>query len=302
MKNTVFDLVVCPLCYGALRVVSDEALHCLHCRHEYSIIDGIPILLTEENIFQADERRFRDNLAYDQALQTDSEIMQEIAQHHVVKVMQHNVERFLQGCKQDDVVLDIGIGFGWHWLDVSDEIQVVGIDFSLTNLKVAKKLLRGRQNVSLICADARALPVKSESIAKIWSVQTFQHFSEELFRIVLQELERVIRREGVIEIIGLNYPLLLRIIYLLCGKRMQKCSQMKQMKLYRYLPQELSSFIGVFERTVKSSFRYSEFFFHPPVKPSIYPLAFERMFEKFLLLGRFCARQIHLIVQCEYED
>lgn len=45
----LLEILVCPKCRGALRLVeSSAALECDHCRLRYPIRDDIPILLIDE--------------------------------------------------------------------------------------------------------------------------------------------------------------------------------------------------------------------------------------------------------------
>jgi uncharacterized protein len=45
--STLGDLLVCPSCHGELRVTAD-LLMCTVCSREYPIIDGIPVLISQE--------------------------------------------------------------------------------------------------------------------------------------------------------------------------------------------------------------------------------------------------------------
>jgi uncharacterized protein YbaR (Trm112 family) len=38
------DLLVCPVCFGRLRLVG-ETVECLGCRRRYPVVDGLPVLL-----------------------------------------------------------------------------------------------------------------------------------------------------------------------------------------------------------------------------------------------------------------
>jgi uncharacterized protein YbaR (Trm112 family) len=48
VPQQLLELLVCPKCRGELEYKRDEALVCHHCRLEYPVRDGIPIMLIDE--------------------------------------------------------------------------------------------------------------------------------------------------------------------------------------------------------------------------------------------------------------
>lgn len=45
----LLEILICPACHGAIRVVNDEAgLECRSCGRVYPVRDGIPVMLVDE--------------------------------------------------------------------------------------------------------------------------------------------------------------------------------------------------------------------------------------------------------------
>ncbi len=171
----------------------------------------------------------------------------------------------------------------------------MGIDLSLGNLQLARRLLGATDRVALVCADAAALPLRRASVAGIWSVQTFQHMPDAVFERAKTELDRTLRDDFQMEISNLNPGLLQRVLYRLAGRRLHRRGRVGEMELTRRTGREWIRAWSDLRpgRSVVSS-GYSELFFHPELRlrPHRYPLWAERILARIPAVARLIARQV----------
>lgn len=305
LKAAIEDILVCPACKGALSLDNTGiCVDCLRCHRAYPIKDGVLVFLDDRSVVQAEERRFRDALAAEYIGSDPNALLEIVAQHHCVPLMQRLAEAFHARLKSQEWLLDIGTGFGWHWIEQSEGAKILGVDMSLGNLSLARQLL-GRNNprVAFICADAATLPIRERSISGLWSVQVFQHFPPEVLHSVLAELHRVMRDEFVMELYNLNPALFHRAIYRLFGKRLHCSGKVGPMELTRLAAEEWAAFWRPFRggRT-QISCGYSELFFHPDlrIRPRRYPIGLEEaLVTKVPRLAALFARQVRVRVMSD---
>jgi len=251
---------------------------------------------------QERERRFRDALATEQAPGDDQALLEAVGRHHCLPVMRRRAERFRAEFAPQEWMLDLGVGYGWHWARRGEGARILGIDFSLGNLTVARRLLgEDREDVVLVCADAAALPLRDHTMTGLWSVQTFQHFPPEVLRAVLKELERVLRAACVIEAYNLQPAALHRLLYRLLGKRLHCRGRLGEMELNRLTARQWSDLWRTF-RGGRSQIRtgYSELWFHPDLRlrPRRYPVRLEEALGGHApMLASLIARQAQVRVE-----
>jgi len=221
---------------------------------------------------------------------------------HGLPVMRRRAERFRAEFAPQEWLLDLGVGYGWHWARRGEGARILGIDFSLGNLTVARRLLgEDREDVVLVCADAAALPLRDHTMTGLWSVQTFQHFPPEVLRAVLKELERVLRAACVIEAYNLQPAALHRLLYRLLGKRLHCRGRLGEMELNRLTARQWSDLWRTF-RGGRSQIRtgYSELWFHPDLRlrPRRYPVRLEEALGGHApMLASLIARQAQVRVE-----
>jgi uncharacterized protein YbaR (Trm112 family) len=286
LQPAIQQLLACPTCRGALDLEPvKKHLRCISCQHRYPIIDGIPVLLPNGGSRgQEDERIFRDNLAAENMNCNRGALLDIITRHHCTRVMSRKAREFRKRFAATDWILDIGIGYGWHWTAQDVGGQIVGIDFSFGNLKLARHILGNTGNVLLVLADAACLPLQEHVVAGVWSVQVFQHFPSFVFSQVLTELDRVMQNQFHMEIYNLNPALLLKVIYTVFGKRLHTQGRAGLMELERFAPYKWKELWHSFRPgTARIQLDYSELFFHPDLhfRPRVYPLFLERCVAKY---------------------
>lgn len=296
LEKALSEVLVCPHCKGGLSA-KNEILLCKACLKKYPVVDGIPVFLNTFGNEQEQERTFRDNLKYDSFLTNSSKIVDEIAKHHCLPVMRQKARSFVSNFVPSDWILDIGTGFAWHWENNNhNNPYILGIDFSMTNLKVARRLLTGNNNVLLACADAAQLPVRGESISGLWSAQVFQHFPAVVYEKAQKEIARVLKDKFIIEIVNLNPALLLRIGARFKGSKFQDYRKNNSgMVLNRFSAKRLEQLWRDFGKNATMKISYSELFFHPPyLMLKSYPMFLERLMAKLPAIAQHIARQVSL--------
>lgn len=227
---------------------------------------------------QAEERVFRDRAAGEQLKKQAPDLLK-VAQHHHAPVMQEYAGSFRLRFSETERILDIGIGYAWHWKKAGPGPSVIGIDLSLGNLLLAKQLLgKDSPRVFLVCADAAHLPFSDGSIDGVWSVQAFQHFPESVFHRVQIELDRVLKKRFQMELHHLHPALLYRILCRLLGRRLHRRGRLGPFETHRlFLSEWLERWASFRGGSFQASTGYSELFFHPELRwrPRPYPSRLE---------------------------
>ena len=104
---------------------------------------------------------------------------------------------------QEKMLLDIGCGTGLFIKIISKKVlHIVGIDFSLTMLKIARLRCKPFNNVTLICCDADYLPFKEESFDSIFSFTLLQNLPDPYK--VLGEITRIAKNLSIVVITNMK--------------------------------------------------------------------------------------------------
>lgn len=300
LREALESVLACPACEGALSVRgAGDAVRCGSCAAAYPVRDGIPVLLRDEPSEQEGERRFRDRLAGELDAGDGPALREVVARHHSVRLMRERALRFAARFGAEDWVLDVGVGWAWHWEGHAGPPRVLGIDMSPGNLRLARRLLGdGARRVALVCADAAALPVRAGSIAGLWSVQVFQHMPDNVLKRAKAELDRAMRDDGRIEMSNLNPAPLHRLLYRLAGRRLHRQGRVGEMELIRRSAREWAEVWSDFRRgRARIETGFSELFFHPDfhLRPRRYPLRLEGILAgRAPALAGLIARQVDL--------
>jgi ubiquinone/menaquinone biosynthesis C-methylase UbiE len=160
---------------------------------------------------QALERDFRKKVA----ASTQENLLDVVAQHHAIPVMDVEVVRFLRNIPDRGRILDVGGCWGWHWRNLRSQrpdVVVYIVDFVRENLKIARGMLGDLldSQVFLVHGDGVDLRFPSESFDGYWSVQTLQHIPQ--FERAIREARRVLRVGGHFANYSLNNNIIGRIL------------------------------------------------------------------------------------------
>jgi ubiquinone/menaquinone biosynthesis C-methylase UbiE len=108
----------------------------------------------------------------------------------------HNVNR----------VLDIGCGVGYVARYLSDryEMEVVGVDVDPEQIEFAKEYSKENEGLHFQVADATQLPFEDNQFDMVLSFMVIHHIGD--WRGVLDEVDRVLKPEGVYILWEITYP------------------------------------------------------------------------------------------------
>ena len=280
LETALREVLACPECRGTLaRGPRGETLRCTACAAEFPLVEGIPVFTRGSPGPQEDERLFRDRLAQEELRGGTQNLRAVAGEHHCIPVMGKYAASFRSRFSTRDWILDIGTGYAWPWAGTPGGPPVIGIDLSLGNLLLAKRLLGKSDPVLLLCADASRLPLRGGMISGVWSVQAFQLFPELVFRKMQEELDRVLKPRFLLESHHLHPAPLYRILYRLRGKRLHlrgRCGPFETNRLTLY--EWRSRWASFRKGTLEITGGYSELFFHPEMglRPRPYPVGLER--------------------------
>lgn len=100
---------------------------------------------------------------------------------------------------KDKVVLDIasGEGYGSFLLSSSKALKVFGVDIDPEVVKSARKTYENT-NLEFVNGSIASIPVSSGSIDVLISFETIEHVSELLQNMFLDEIERVLKPDGIL--------------------------------------------------------------------------------------------------------
>ena len=161
------------------------------------------------------ELEIRDRIAKE-APRDFSKLLEEVAHHHSIQVMEEELQKFIDRIPIGGVVVDVGAGWGWHWCGLGkyrSDVVVILVDFSHESLLRAMEVLSGENPESFVyvCGDAQRLHIADESVDGYWSVQTLQHVPD--FELAVQEAKRILRPDGQFASYSLsNQPVLRTIV------------------------------------------------------------------------------------------
>ena len=112
-------------------------------------------------------------------------------------------EEYIKEIRRNSLVLDLGCGTGRHLISaVKEGHEVIGLDFSKTMLKVAKKKLSTTFQImnrtNLILGDVSNLPFRDNSFGYVLFIATLHNIPTNNLRIdSLNEVRRVLKMDGL---------------------------------------------------------------------------------------------------------
>lgn len=196
MTENYSKYLLCPKCGADVRVL-ETVLVCVGCQSKYEIEDGIVKMLTElsddrELSIEKWDEGYQDSLGMG-SFAKDFLSYKERFFDDVYKnvASERTIDKHI-------VYLEIGCGPFFFGNLIADRVSmIIGVDFSLTALKVAKTFLdeRGVTNYLLIQSDILNIPIKDESVDLIYGGGVIEHFQDT--QQCVNELFRVLKDGGV---------------------------------------------------------------------------------------------------------
>ena len=221
MKSDLMRWLCCPvdqsgdLRFEATKEIDGEivtgSIRCDHCSAVYPISNGIPHLMSLQNIAPvARSSRMRERTARDNDSNRYDESLS--ATHNEIEVSAiMSALRPMRG----ETVVDLGAGTGRLTLPIARRgAQVVAIDLSSRSLEINRQKCQEAglgDQVAHVMADACHLPIRTSTIQKLGSGMLLEHIApaQERQRCV-EEIHRVLRPGGRIAITAYNYSWSLR--------------------------------------------------------------------------------------------
>jgi len=225
--------LVCPKDHSNL-VLEKDKLHCLDKQHSYPVVDGMPIMLLEDQeqtmeLVHSSIKRSKGELIdqrspelYLESLGVSEEekalALSLIGQSKIDPVVSvligatsgHLYKKLvgkLQNYPIPDLrlesgsgkqLLDIGCSWGrWSIAAYKLGYKVVGIDPSLGAIMAARRVNNSLGfNIKYVVADARFLPFRNNYFNIAFSYSVLQHFSKQNTELCLEEISRVLKKKG----------------------------------------------------------------------------------------------------------
>lgn len=200
MKNkqkNIFNYVCCPICKLDL-YKKRKSLICKKCGEKYEIIDAnilriIPDLTADlELSIQKWDKFYQKQLLSEDYKKSHKNYMDDFYQNTYYQLSE--VKRI----NKNLIYLEIGCGPFFLGQEIARKVKlVIGIDFCLTPLKIAKRMLEEKhiKNYLLIQGDIKDMPLKSNTVSLIYGGGVIEHFVDT--QRCVNELYRVLKPGGV---------------------------------------------------------------------------------------------------------
>jgi ubiquinone/menaquinone biosynthesis C-methylase UbiE/uncharacterized protein YbaR (Trm112 family) len=211
MKNNLMDILVCPRCFGKLKLKAEASvdgqimqgkLSCLNCKLDFAIEDGVPAFgmkagdkqerlseMAGENewVYNANELRVHIDFA-----RNSSEIGE-------IMVQKLEKRMGLERMQERPKVLDIGAGWGGFqsWQFAKHGFEAVAVELC-PEFVLATDCVTRNTYFERIVADCTILPLRDASFDIVFCKEVIHHISDPM--VLLDEMWRVSRPDGVIAI------------------------------------------------------------------------------------------------------
>ena len=219
MNEWLRSRLVCPRDKQALDL-SENKLTCSN-NHIYPIVDDIPIMLVDDaesthGYINQTLEKINETQNFDDAIddsknglndefEIDEFVQSEIpyTSGNLYWSVQNKLTRYpIPKCRlpqgNGERLLDIGCNWGrWSIAAAQKGYQPVGIDPSLKAVLAARRVSKQLGvETNFVVGDARFLPFADDTFETVFSYGVFQHLSKENVRISLDEVVRVLKKNG----------------------------------------------------------------------------------------------------------
>ncbi|HZB23502.1 MAG TPA: methyltransferase domain-containing protein, partial [Gaiellaceae bacterium] len=205
---------VCPRDKTAL-TERGETLVCAE-GHEYPYVDGIPVLVVDDELsptqpgyWATPEQIERVRAAVPPPIEGDAvdpyvaELILgthgNLYKHLSAGMTRYPIPDFPLPRGNGELLLDIGCNWGrWTIAAARAGYRPIGIDPSFEAIVAARRIARqlGVENASYAVADARRLPFADDTFDVAFSYGVLQHFSKRDVATSVEEIARVLKRDG----------------------------------------------------------------------------------------------------------
>lgn len=204
----MLDVLRCPATGQSLQLLDDRLVTSDGCR-SYAVVDGIPCLIPESS--EPTHQGYRDLMKQNLAAREEAVDLEKFVNamlvptcgnlfHGVSIASQFPIPDFPAQLK-GGLTLDIGCNWGrWSVAGAMTGHKMVGLDIHLESLFAARQLARRlcpENQPFWVLADSRSLPFASGSFDSTISYSVIQHFSRQNASIILGQIGRVLKPNGV---------------------------------------------------------------------------------------------------------
>jgi len=197
IDKKILQYIYCPSCKGDLFEETDY-LVCKQCTNKYEVLDKNIAFIVPHLTDDVKLSIKKWDTSYESKL-VDGSYRSFVAasdrDHHENEYSQLNAEKNID---KDIVFLEIGCGTFALGQFLADKVKlVIGMDFSPSALKIAKKLLdeKGIKNYLLIQGDISSIPIKDSSVDIIFGGGVIEHFQNT--KGCIGELHRILKPNGI---------------------------------------------------------------------------------------------------------
>ena len=184
--------------------------------HAYPYVDGIPVMVVDDEIaptqpaYWASPEQIERVRAEEPPPVEGSEVDPYVAE--LILGTHGNLYKHLSGGMtrypipdfplprgSGELLLDIGCNWGrWTIAAAQAEYRPIGIDPSFEAIVAARRIARqlGVEDARYVVADARKLPFADRTFDVVFSYGVLQHFSKSDVAVAVDEISRVVKREG----------------------------------------------------------------------------------------------------------
>jgi SAM-dependent methyltransferase len=195
--------LACPRDRGSL-LHEGDALVCAH-GHRYPLVDGIPVLLVEED--EPTHGACWVSLERAEPLADPEEFLQDVVaatcgnlyRHLIGRVTAYPIPEIRLPPAEGRTFLEVGCNWGrWCVSAARRGYRVVGVDPSLDAIHAARRVAQELGvEAEYLVGDARRLPFGDESFDVVFSYSVLQHFTRQAALSAFAELGRVLRPGGL---------------------------------------------------------------------------------------------------------
>lgn len=209
MKLKTLNLLACPIHRDANLTLTDArwegkeiifgTLVCERCDRHYPMSCGIPSFVKDFDIPNAAKIRFRDKTSDQFIDQPLDQILHYYHKHHDIESALYRRHKLIPSSPRSTTILDIGVGWGVVWREMTDLHHIIGIDFSISSLKILQRLYRELETrLEPIHGSLSVLPFKLGVFDMVWSTQVCQHIKEprEITK-SFWHISQILKKDGV---------------------------------------------------------------------------------------------------------
>ena len=262
------NILKCVNCdVGGIKL-DGKYLRCKNCKKKYQVVNGVPILLKNSNLFNKknsknlfEKRGPKKNLYKKNSHNLYEYICKNIPSTsgflYKKKYLKNgyfnsypipNIDLPIAKTNKNKL-LDLGCGWGrWVFASSKKNYISIGVDANINFLKLANAIARENDyNVIFILADIKKLPFKNNTFDVVFSYSVIQHFSFINIAKIFSQVRNVLKINGIFKFQTMNFFGIRNQFYLM--KRLYRKS--KNFDVYYYSITFMKKILKIFFSDIK---------------------------------------------------